>query len=77
MATVDAPFEQSLTWAKEGKRIARLGWNGNGMWVALQVPDEHSKMSLPYLYMSTVDGKLVPWVASQTDLLSNDWIIAE
>jgi hypothetical protein len=43
------------------------------MWIALQVPDVHSKMGLPYLYMSTVDGVLVPWVASHTDMLACDW----
>jgi hypothetical protein len=43
------------------------------MWIALQVPDANSKMGLPYIYMSTVDGKLVPWLASQTDILAEDW----
>jgi len=58
---------------KLGKCFARNGWNGKGMWVELQVPDEHSKMSLPYVYMKTADGKLVPWLCSQTDLLAEDW----
>lgn len=53
--------------------VCRAGWNGKGMWLKLQVPDEHSKMGLPYIYMRTVDGKLVPWLASQTDLLATDW----
>lgn len=44
------------------------------MWLELQVPDEHSKMTLPYIYMKTVTGDLVPWIASQTDILSEDWI---
>ena len=67
-------FGGALQALKSGKRVARSGWNGKGMWLALQVPDAHSKMSLPYIYMSTVDGKLVPWLASQTDLLSEDWL---
>lgn len=54
-------------------KVARSGWNGKGLWLALQVPDEHSKMGLPYVYISTVDGKLVPWLCSQTDLLATDW----
>ena len=54
----------------------RKGWNGKGQWIALQVPDEHSKMGLPYIYICTVDGKLVPWCASQTDILAEDWLIA-
>lgn len=63
----------ALTHLWSGKKVTRNGWNGRSMWLALQVPDEHSKMGLPYIYMSTVDGKLVPWTCSQTDLLAQDW----
>jgi len=68
-------FGQALNAARRGEHITRAGWNGKGMWVALQVPDEHSKMRRPYLFMRPVDGDLVPWVASQTDLLADDWMI--
>ena len=47
------------------------------MWIALQVPDAHSKMGLPYLYMKTVQGLLVPWLASQTDVLAEDWQLSD
>ena len=66
-------FSQALLKVKEGLKMSRSGWNASGMYIHLQVPNENSKMSLPYIYMSTVDGKLVPWLASQTDLLSEDW----
>jgi len=66
-------FGSALMSLKAGKKVARAGWNGKGMWIALQVPDGYSKMSLPYLYMKTAQGDLVPWLASQTDILSNDW----
>lgn len=66
-------FGWALTQVKENKKATRAGWNGKGMWVALQVPDENSKMSQSYLYLKTADGKLVPWLPSQTDLLSEDW----
>jgi hypothetical protein len=59
-----------------GARVCRAGWNGKGMWVAMQIPDEHSKMGRPYLYIKSVDGLLVPWAPSQTDLLAIDWEIA-
>jgi hypothetical protein len=58
---------------REGGKVRRKGWNGKGMWLALQKPDKNSKMTLPYIYMSTVQGDLVPWLASQTDLLADDW----
>lgn len=66
-------FGQALEHLKAGGKVARAGWNGKGMWLALQRPDEHSKMTLPYIYMSTVTGDLVPWLPSQTDLLAEDW----
>jgi len=66
-------FGQAIESLKAGKKVSRSGWNGKSMWLALQVPDEHSKMSLPYIYMFTADKKLVPWLASQTDMLAEDW----
>ena len=55
------------------KKFSRKGWNGKGMWISLQVPDDHSKMGLPYIYMKTTSDELVPWLASQTDMLADDW----
>jgi hypothetical protein len=66
-------FGDAIRKLKEGMLVQRLGWNGKGMHLRLQVPDEHSKMTLPYIYMRTVQGDLVPWLASQTDMLANDW----
>lgn len=68
-------FALALGILKEGNRVQRRGWNGKGMWLALQVPDQHSKMSLPYIYMKTADDNLVPWLASQTDMLAEDWCV--
>ena len=60
-----------------GGRFARAGWNGKSQWIELQVPDEGSKMTLPYIFMKTVQGDLVPWLASQTDMLADDWVEVE
>ena len=68
-------FGSALEGLKEGVSVTRKGWNGPGQYLTLQVPDEHSKMSLPYIYIKTVQGELVPWLASQTDLLAEDWKI--
>jgi hypothetical protein len=78
---------RSFGWAlrrlKEGSKVARAGWNGKGMWLAMQVPDENSKMTLPYIYIeypqghpAYPQGSRVPWLASQTDLLAHDWELA-
>ncbi len=66
-------FGEAINHLQHGARVAREGWNGKGMFIQLQVPDEHSKMQRPYIYMNPVDGALVPWVASQSDLLAEDW----
>ena len=70
-------FGWAIDQLKGGKKVVRQGWNGRGMFIELQVPDEHSKMQHPYIFMSPVDRKLVPWLASQTDMLAEDWELAE
>lgn len=68
-------FSMALRALKNGQLVTREGWNGKGMWLALQRPDPGSKMTLPYIYMCTAQGDYVPWLASQTDLLAEDWHI--
>lgn len=68
-------FGAAIKALKNGYKVSREGWNGKGMWLNLQVPDEHSKMSLPYIYMFTADKQQVPWLASQTDVLAEDWTV--
>ena len=74
-------FGLAIVAMKQGKRVAREGWNGKGMWLEQQVPDEHSKMTLPYLYLNypadaiNTPGARVPWLASQTDVLAEDWVV--
>ena len=75
-------FGQALEALKQGKKAARKGWNGSGIFIVLQCPDEHSKMTQPYIYIDTTGlvtdnpaapkGR-VPWLASQTDMLAEDW----
>lgn len=74
-------FGEALESLKNGKKVARQGWNGKGMWLTL-VPacnynpsDTHSLglVKLPWIGMKTADKKFVPWLASQTDVLAEDW----
>jgi hypothetical protein len=87
-------FGNALTLLRGGKKLAREGWNGKGMWITLSpghqaLPPEQiwspairehaeakgSNMTFrPYLMMLTADGEMVPWVASQTDVLALDWM---
>ena len=74
-------FGDAIHFLKAGKRVARHGWNGKGLWLEMQRPDEHSKMTLPYLYLNypndsvNTPGARVPWLASQTDMLTEDWVV--
>lgn len=68
-------FSTALLHLKGGHKVTRTGWNGPGQYLKLQVPDENSKMTLSYIYITTVQGDLVPWLASQTDILNEDWIL--
>jgi len=73
METFD--FGCALANLKASQKVQRTGWNGPGQYIELQTPDENTKMTLPYIYIKTVQGDFVPWLASQTDLLANDWRI--
>lgn len=69
---------------KKGERVARKGWNGKGIFIELQDPDFNSRMTSPYIYIDTTGLQTdnpdapksrVPWLASQTDLLADDWVV--
>ena len=68
---------QAVKSLRLGHMVRRTGWNGKGMYLELQAPDKNSEMTLPYVYMFTAQGDLVPWLCSQTDLLSVDWELAD
>lgn len=77
-------FTGALTWLWAGARVARTGWNSKNMWLR-HVPAEDWSLDgvkfveelgfrrLPWIGMRTADGKFVPWLASQTDILAEDW----
>ena len=83
-------FSRALEELKVGNLVAREGWNGKGMYLYL-VPGSTFTVNRATLlgilgegarveYRSHIDmmdafGKAVPWLASQTDLLSDDWIV--
>lgn len=71
--SVGRPFGDVIEGLKQGYTFQRAGWNGAGMYIELQRPDAHSKMTKPYIFMRTAQGDLIPWLASQTDMLEDDW----
>lgn len=76
-------FGEAIAALKNGYRVAREGWNGRGMWLTLVPawsynPSDVRSLGmdkLPWIGMKTADNKFVPWLASQTDLLAEDWRI--
>lgn len=81
-------FGWAIERLKEGGRVARSGWNGRGMFLYLVSGSEFKVSREPmithfgygaqkryrdHIDMQTVDGSVVPWVASQTDILAEDW----
>ena len=79
-------FGEAIRKLKAGQKVARKGWNGKGIYIEMQKPDEHSKMTLPYIYIVTnglvtdnpdAPKGVVPWLASQTDMLATDWRVVE
>lgn len=77
-------FGLAIEALRKGFRVRRRGWNGKGIFIELQTPDAYSKMTSPYIYIDTTGLQTqnteapksrVPWLASQTDMLAEDWEI--
>ena len=81
-------FSEALIHLKSGKKVARQGWNGKGMFIFLvngstfQVnrppllgiyPEGTTINYHAHVDMKTTDGMIVPWLCSQTDMLAEDW----
>lgn len=66
-------FGKALDKLRAGFHVRRCGWNGANMKLGMQHPDRFSSNTLPYIWIRTVHGDRVPWVASQTDILAHDW----
>ena len=90
-------FGQAIASLKAGKKVARKGWNGKGMYLWLKQGvtiqkdwckdpmllsvcevNGGSVEGLPTICMKTADNKILTgWLASQTDMLANDWVLVE
>ena len=90
MSEVKLSFSAALSAIKDGQKVARAGWNGKNMFIFL-VPGSTFKVNRPpllgiypegteinyhaHIDMRTADGMIVPWLASQTDILAEDYYI--
>jgi hypothetical protein len=58
-----------------GDKVHRQAW-ARDIFLWLQKPDDHSKMTKPYIYIQYADKSCVPWVPRHEDMLANDWAVA-
>ena len=80
----------AVEFMKKGEKVARIGWYDKGLFlyyvpgefydpytkIAKELVNDDGKVPYaPYVAMKTVNGKVVPWLCSQTDLLATDWYI--
>ena len=85
-------FGLAIEAAKKGAKITRRGWNGKGMFLyyvpegrypartdaAKSIATEDGKVDYgAYIAMKTAQGNVVPWLASQTDILADDWEVVK
>lgn len=92
METKKMTFGDALEALKQGKKVARQGWNGKDMWLHIAngkhgvsfefglycLGEEKDLVHLPSIVQKTSDNKyLIGWVPSQEDMFSEDWMIIE
>ena len=70
---VDCDIGWAVKQLREECSVCRVGWNGKGQFLRLREQPTLEPNSLPYVYITTVQGERVPWLCSQTDLLACDW----
>lgn len=84
-------FDQALSLLKAGFRVTRSGWNGSGMFAYYVEPASYpAKMTaikdvfegdmVPYrgyFALKTAQNDVAAWVPSGSDILAEDWQIAE
>ena len=82
-------FSEALRLLKDGKKVARTGWNGKGQWVRIFYPGTDKQFSIhehepdpkigdsgtfmPFFGLHNASNQFIPWQPSQGDMLANDW----
>lgn len=74
-------FSEVLEALKQGKAVRRAGWNGKGMHLQVQFPDEWSKMTHPYAYMTIPNCseglRRIPYHFATVDVFAEDWSVID
>lgn len=68
-------FSKAFEEVKTGKGMSLPKWSQEVV-IRAQYPDEHSKMTAPYLYVESGFGR-VPWISTNPELFSDEWEVVE
>lgn len=68
-------FGEALEATKIGKGMRLPSWSPDVV-IRTQFPDEHSKMTAPYLYVESRFGR-VPWKETMVELFSDKWEVVD
>ncbi|MGX5634265.1 Thoeris anti-defense Tad2 family protein [Bacillus thuringiensis] len=68
-------FGQAFEEVKKDKGMRLPQWS-NDVVIRAQFPDEHSKMTAPYLYVESCFGR-VPWKETNIELFAENWEVVE
>lgn len=68
-------FGEAFEQVKQGKGMRLPQWS-NDVVIRAQYPDEHSKMTAPYLYVESRYGR-VPWKETNIELFSEEWEVVD
>lgn len=82
-------FGEAIKYMKRGFKVKRLGWNGKNQYIELAtnisyknaggevVNCEHDAIGNKAIAFVGTSGVQIGWLASQSDMLAEDWIFAE
>ena len=82
-------FGKAIDLLKEGKKLSRKGWNGKNQYIELAsnisyknadgeiININHKTMGNKAIAFVGTSGVQIGWLASQSDMLSDDWELIE
>jgi len=67
-------FEQAIGYMKDGESVSLPKWQDD-VFISIQLPDENSKMTAPYFYVTSRFG-IVPWIPTMIEMFAEDWYVS-
>jgi len=67
-------FEHAMEAMRQDKKVRLPKWAPD-VFISIQHPDENSKMTAPYFYVTSRFG-MVPWIPTMIEIFSEEWAIS-